>query len=41
VTPFEDEGLERAIEKLAGRLDYTVGEHDVILKGSCPVCQSS
>jgi Fur family ferric uptake transcriptional regulator len=41
VTPFEDERLERAIEKLAARLDYTVGEHDVILKGSCPACEPS
>lgn len=38
VTPFEDERLEQAIEKLARRLDYEVGEHDVILKGSCPEC---
>lgn len=41
VTPFEDEELERAINQLAGRLDYSVGEHDVILKGSCPACESS
>ncbi len=38
VTPFEDPSLERAIESLAGRLDHTVGDHDVILKGSCPDC---
>lgn len=38
VTPFEDPGLERAIDALARRLEYRVGEHDVILKGSCPDC---
>lgn len=38
VTPFEDAGLERAIEALGERLEYRVGEHDVILKGSCPEC---
>lgn len=38
VTPFEDEGLERAISRLAGRLSYRVGEHDVVLRGSCPDC---
>jgi Fur family ferric uptake transcriptional regulator len=38
VTPFEDAGLERAIDRLAGRLDYSVGDHDVILRGTCPEC---
>ena len=38
VTPFEDPRLERAIESLASRLDYRVGDHDVILKGKCPTC---
>lgn len=38
VTPFEDEALERAIDALGERLEYRVGEHDVILRGSCPEC---
>ena len=38
VTPFEDSRLERAIDDLGRRLDYTVGDHDVILRGSCPNC---
>jgi len=38
VTPFEDPKLERAIDDLARRLDYKVGDHDVILRGSCPSC---
>lgn len=38
VTPFEDPNLERAIDALATRLDYAVGDHDVILRGRCPEC---
>jgi Fur family transcriptional regulator, ferric uptake regulator len=38
VTPFEDSRLERAIEDLGERLDYDVGDHDVILRGTCPNC---
>ena len=38
VTPFDDLRLERAIEDLGRRLDYSVGDHDVILRGECPQC---
>jgi len=38
VTPFDDPRLERAIEDLGRRLDYSVGDHDVILRGECPQC---
>lgn len=38
VTPFEDPQLERAIDELGSRLDYVVGDHDVILRGECPDC---
>jgi Fur family ferric uptake transcriptional regulator len=38
VSPFEDEGLERAIEKLGKRLKHPVREHDVILRGICKTC---
>ncbi|MDX6581491.1 MAG: Fur family transcriptional regulator, ferric uptake regulator [Solirubrobacterales bacterium] len=38
VTPFEDPGLERAIKRLAGRMEYTVGDHEVVLRGGCPDC---
>lgn len=38
VTPFDDPGLERAIDELGRRLDYSVGDHDVILRGICPQC---
>ena len=39
VSQFEDEELETAIERLARRLKYTVAEHDVVLRGSCPDCK--
>jgi Fur family ferric uptake transcriptional regulator len=41
VTPFDDDGLERAIDRLGRRLDYAVGDHDVILRGTCPQCAAS
>jgi Fur family ferric uptake transcriptional regulator len=39
VSAFEDPGLERAIERLAGRLDYSIDGHDVTLRGECPACR--
>jgi Fur family transcriptional regulator, ferric uptake regulator len=43
VSAFEDEGLEQAIERLegrlAGRLEHTVGGHDVVLRGACADCR--
>jgi Fur family ferric uptake transcriptional regulator len=39
VSPFEDPGLERAIEKLASRVDYAIDGHDVTLRGECPACR--
>lgn len=38
VTAFDDPDLERAIDRLAGQLDYRVGNHDVVLRGLCPEC---
>jgi Fur family ferric uptake transcriptional regulator len=38
VRAFEDPALERAIEKLAGRVDYKVDAHEVTLRGRCPAC---
>jgi Fur family ferric uptake transcriptional regulator len=38
VSPFEDEQLERAISRLARRVDHRVAGHDVVLRGSCPEC---
>ena len=38
--PFEDEALERAIESVGKRLAASVDEHDVVLKGQCPDCET-
>ena len=38
---FEDPELERVIERLAGRVEYSVGTHDVTLRGTCPSCRDS
>jgi Fur family ferric uptake transcriptional regulator len=38
---FEDQELERAIEHLAGRVEYSVGTHDVTLRGMCPTCRDA
>jgi Fur family ferric uptake transcriptional regulator len=40
VTPFEDDDLERAIGRLAGRVDYSIDAHDVTLRGLCPACRT-
>ena len=39
VQPFEDPELERALERLSGRVDYAVEEHDVVLHGACGDCR--
>jgi Fur family ferric uptake transcriptional regulator len=39
VAAFEDRDLERAIARLAARVDYAVAAHDVTLRGFCPACQ--
>ena len=41
VVPFEDEGLEHAIERLAGRVQFAVNAHDVTLHGECPACSAA
>lgn len=40
VSTFEDSDLERAIERLANRVDYAIDGHDVTLRGECPTCRS-
>ena len=39
VTAFADDSLERAIDRLADRLDYAIDGHDVVLRGECPRCR--
>ena len=41
VTAFEDADLERAIERLSGRVDFAIDAHDVTLRGECPACRAS
>ncbi len=35
---FDDPGLERAIDRLSGRLGVRVAHHDVLLHGTCANC---
>lgn len=39
VSSFEDQGLERAIDKVAERLEFDVERHDVVLRGACEDCR--
>ena len=41
IVPFEDPGLERAIDKLAKRVPFAIAGHDVVLHGQCPDCQDA
>jgi Fur family ferric uptake transcriptional regulator len=38
MVPFEDSGLERALEHVAGEMSFDVTEHDVVLRGRCDRC---
>lgn len=38
IAPFEDPTLEQAIERVSGRLQFDVGDHDVVLHGCCRDC---
>jgi Fur family transcriptional regulator, ferric uptake regulator len=38
MVPFEDSGLERALEHVAGEMSFDVTEHDVVLRGLCDRC---
>jgi Fur family transcriptional regulator, ferric uptake regulator len=40
VIAFEDPDLERAIDRLSGRVDFAIDAHDVTLRGECPACHS-
>ena len=39
ISAFEDEGLERAIGRLARRLGHRVSAHDVLIHGECSRCE--
>jgi Fur family ferric uptake transcriptional regulator len=38
LTPFEDQALERAIDRLGERLGHRVQAHDVLIRGECETC---
>lgn len=38
VMPFSDTELERAIERLSGRVPMRVAEHEIVLHGACHAC---
>jgi len=38
VTAFEDEHLERQLERLAGRLRHSMSGHDIVIHGDCARC---
>jgi Fur family transcriptional regulator, ferric uptake regulator len=40
VIPFEDDELEKSIQRLARKVTFTVAEHDVVLHGSCAECSA-
>jgi len=37
---FEDASLERAIERVAGKVPFEISEHDVVLRGLCRRCSN-
>ena len=39
VTPFEDERLERQLQRLAGQLKHSMHGHDLVIRGECPRCR--
>jgi Fur family ferric uptake transcriptional regulator len=41
VSAFEDPALERAIERLAGRVEFEIDAHDVTLRGECAACHGA
>ena len=36
--PFEDPSLERAIDRLSGRMDFEQTDHEVVIRGLCERC---
>ncbi len=41
VEAFEDDSLERALDRLADRLPHRVAAHDVVLRGDCGRCTAA
>jgi len=41
VTPFTDDALESAIQKLSRRVPMQVEDHEIVLHGACETCTTS
>ena len=41
VTQFEDERLEKQLERLAGNLKHSMSGHDLVIRGECRRCAGS
>jgi Fur family ferric uptake transcriptional regulator len=41
VTAFEDEKLESALERLAGRLRHSIDAHEIVIHGACRRCSGA
>jgi Fur family transcriptional regulator, ferric uptake regulator len=39
VTPFEDERIEKQLERLAGNLKHSMSGHDLVIHGECSRCR--
>jgi Fur family ferric uptake transcriptional regulator len=39
VEAWKDDGLERAVNRVARRVDYRIAAHDVVLRGLCVDCR--
>jgi Fur family ferric uptake transcriptional regulator len=39
VEPFEDEALERAVQRVSRSVDFRVDMHDIVLHGACERCR--
>lgn len=39
VTPFDDDRLEQAINRVSDRVDFDVSEHEIVLHGTCAGCR--
>jgi Fur family ferric uptake transcriptional regulator len=40
MVPFEDPALERAIDRVSGKVRFEVTDHDVVLRGRCERCSA-
>ncbi len=39
VIPFEDDELERTLDRVADRVTFAVADHEITLRGECGACQ--